>query len=85
MDDVSTSFPDLSLLAQERGDVAVALSTGGRHMYIDDADLSFTNRGNAGENDWYFITTVSVAYRFDPGMYFDRRKGFQGNWKCPYD
>ncbi len=81
LDDVSTEYPDLDLLRQERGDIAVNLS------YRSDTPIDAGNgigRGNAAENDWYVISTLSVAYRFDPGVYLDRRKGFQGNWKCPY-
>lgn len=81
LDDVSTEYPDLDLLRQERGDIAVNLS------YRSDTPIDAGDgigRGNSAENDWYVISTLSVAYRFDPGVYFDRRKGFQGNWKCPY-
>lgn len=84
LDDVSTEYPDLDKLGQFHGDIAVNLSY--RSEKPIDAGVSIDNvgRGNSGENDWYIITALSVAYRFDPGVYFDRRKGFQGNWKCPY-
>lgn len=83
LDDVSTLYPDLELLGQERGDLAVKLSYRSKTP-VDAGSMSQIGRGNSNENDWYVISTFSVAYRFDLGIYMDRRKGFQGNWKCPY-
>ncbi len=84
LDDLSTSYPDLQLLRQERGDLAANLSYRSENPIDVGTNINNEGRGNATENDWYIITTLSVAYRFDPGQYFDRRKGFKGNWKCPY-
>lgn len=84
LDDVSTEYPDLQLLGQERGDIAVNLSYRSEKPLDAGTSLYKVGRGNSGENDWYVITALSVAYRFDPGVYYDKRKGFQGNWKCPY-
>lgn len=84
LDDVSTTYPDLELLGQERGDLAVGLSYRSDKPIDAGNNMANVGRGNSGENDWYVISTISVAYRFDPGVYYDRRKGFQGNWKCPY-
>ncbi len=84
LDDVSTQYPDLELLQQERGDLAVNLSYRSEKPIDAGTGASKSGRGNERENDWYIITALSVAYRFDPGVYLDRRKGFQGNWKCPY-
>lgn len=85
LDDVSGNYPDLMQLQEEKGDAAAYLSFPGYDGGIDAIDKSYTQRGNSGENDWYIITELSVAYRFDPGVYLDRRKGFQGRWKCPYN
>lgn len=85
LDDVSGTYPDLRELAKQRGEAAVHLSFPNYDDGIDAVDPSHTKRGNAGENDWYVIMEFNVAYRFDPGMYLDRRKGFQGNWRCPYE
>lgn len=84
LDDVSTEYPDLELLRQERGDIALNLSYRSDTPIDAATGLLDSGRGNSAENDWYIITSLSVAYRFDPGVYMDRRKGFQGNWKCPY-
>ena len=84
LDDVSTEYPDLGLLAQERGSLAVNLSYRSENPIDAGTSLDKVGRGNSGENDWFIISALSVAYRFDPGVYLDRRKGFQGNWKCPY-
>ena len=84
LDDVSTEYPDLQLLGQERGDIAVNLSYRSEKPLDAGTSLYKVGRGNSGENDWYIITALSVAYRFDPSVYYDRRNGFQGNWKCPY-
>lgn len=84
LDDVSTSYPDLDNLRQERGDLAAELSYRSEIPIDSGSSVFNVGRGNSNENDWYVITSLSVAYRFDPGVYLDKRKGFQGNWKCPY-
>lgn len=85
LDDVSGTYPNLELLAQTNGELAANLSYRGDKIAIDDANLENVGRGNSGENDWYLISSIGVAYRFDPGVYFDRRKGYHGYWKCPYN
>ncbi|GAB4420095.1 MAG: hypothetical protein OHK0039_33290 [Bacteroidia bacterium] len=58
LDDVSTVYPDFGLLAEYRGPLAVELSERSADNRFNPGD----QRGNAGANDGYFFTMVSVTY-----------------------
>ncbi|MDB4443513.1 DUF6089 family protein [Saprospiraceae bacterium] len=62
IDDVSTTYPDLNILAMEHGDFAAALSY--RVPEYNPSALSNpkgTNRGDPTNNDWYFFGGVTIS------------------------
>lgn len=61
LDDVSTSYPNLEVLAKENGPLAAELSNRTGSPQNDGAQ-----RGNADVKDYYFSFTVGVSYYFNP-------------------
>lgn len=78
LDDVSTTYPDLDLLANEIGDVAAALSY---RMPEYDPDAPFdpqgTSRGNSSDKDWYFFGGFTISVNIG------KANGFKQNQKKP--
>ncbi len=75
LDDVSTTYPNLELLAQENP-IAAALSYRAGEI---DSDLNFSNargkvRGNPDNADWYFIAAINFSVNLTDayGMEWDR-------------
>ena len=70
IDDVSMPLPDNSIILNERGELAAALSD----RYINSEGNAFpqdegTPRGNADLNDWYGIFKISLGYSFNEYWY----------------
>lgn len=62
IDDVSTTYPDLNLLASEVGDFAAALSYRTPEYNPDLlVDPQGTKRGDATNKDWYFFGGVTIS------------------------
>lgn len=78
LDDVSTTYPDLNLLASEVGDFAAALSYRAPEYNPDAlADPQGTNRGDATNQDWYFFGGVTISVNIG------KANGFKQNQKKP--
>lgn len=78
LDDVSLTYPGTSVLLENRGDIAAALSD--RSLNGRDAGAG---RGNAGVNDYYLFGGVTISYNFmDNGLVGSRgRRGSKTG--CP--
>lgn len=78
IDDVSTTYPDLDLLANEKGDFAAALSYR-MPEYDPDApiDPQGMSRGNPEDNDWYFFGGVTISVNIG------KANGFKQHQKKP--
>ena len=79
IDDVSLTYVDEVLLAENRGPETVALAnrTGSP---IDTG----SSRGNADNNDWYLISGITISYNFiDNGLVGSRKRGRRKNDGCP--
>lgn len=65
LDDVSTSYPDLAAQQLANGDLGYKLSWRGNE--IDGRETKVvpegTRRGNADNNDWYFMSTMSLRIK----------------------
>ena len=78
IDDVSRSYVDEVLLAENRGPETVALAnrTGSTNPT--------GNRGNAENDDWYIISGITISYNFiDNGLVGSRRRGKRSKNGCP--
>jgi hypothetical protein len=65
LDDVSTTYPDLNVLARERGAFAASMSD----RSLTNGDLgrnSGLQRGNSKRNDWYSFAGLSFVYKIGP-------------------
>lgn len=60
LDDVSTQYYDLSIIRQERGDAAAALSD---RRLRDNRGSGRGQRGNPGNNDVYFAGFITFNYK----------------------
>ena len=76
IDDVSTTYPDLNLLASEKGDFAAALSYR-TPEYDPDAlvDPQGLSRGDATNKDWYFFGGFTISVNIG------KASGFKQNQK----
>jgi hypothetical protein len=63
LDDVSTSYPDRSVLAANNGKAAADLSYRGT-IYYNDSQLQGLKRGQKNLKDWYNFLQVNFAYIF---------------------
>ncbi len=64
LDDVSTTYTDKEQLLAARGELAVALSD-----RATEPRAAGVNRGNDGNDDWYFMGGVTISYNFaDNGL-----------------
>jgi hypothetical protein len=78
IDDVSTTYPDLNVLASEVGDFAAALSYRAPEYNPDaPADPQGTSRGDATDKDWYFFGGVTFSVNIG------KANGFKQNQKKP--
>ncbi len=78
IDDVSTTYPDLDLLANEVGDFAAALSYRTPEYDPDaPADPQGTSRGNSADKDWYFFGGFTISVNIG------KANGFKQNQKKP--
>jgi len=62
IDDVSSEYPNLELLA-EKDPLAATLSFRGEEFdpSLNSADFKGRTRGNPDDSDWYFVGTVSLS------------------------
>jgi len=74
IDDVSSEYPNLELLA-ERDPIAATLSFRGDEFdpSLNSADFKGRTRGNPENSDWYFIGTISLSVNLtdEYGMEWD--------------
>jgi len=65
LDDVSTNYTDLSLLAATKGNLAAELSYRGDEVKGNELTSSYLGeqRGNSSNKDWYLINSFSVSYK----------------------
>lgn len=84
LDDVSTNYPDLGVLAEEMGIVAANLSDRKRELPNNDSNPSDGRvRGNVDNDDLYFTGSVKIAYRLI-GSKTQRQKMRQKRNECPW-
>ena len=70
LDDVSTTYVDLDVLAANNGTLAADLSN---RSGLD--VTSGTQRGDDGNNDWYFMSGIFISYNFsDNGLVGGRNR-----------
>jgi len=83
LDDVSTTYPDRTLLLANKGQQAVAMSFRGHELKPTNAYTFPTGnkRGNPGVKDFYYITALSATFRLSPRP----DNGFHGKaqYGCP--
>ena len=78
IDDVSTTYPDLNVLASEVAVFAAALSYRAPEYNPDaPADPQGTSRGDATDKDWYFFGGVTFSVNIG------KANGFKQNQKKP--
>ena len=66
LDDISTTYPDLTILREERGDLAADLSD---RSLGDTPRRAGSGRGDPGSDDWYFVAGLTITYNFfDNGL-----------------
>ena len=69
IDDVSGLYPDLDLLEDESGSLAVAFSENIKEVYDDSGNLvpqinySGLQRGNSDDKDWYMVSGFMLTYQ----------------------
>ncbi|MEM7161291.1 MAG: DUF6089 family protein [Bacteroidota bacterium] len=66
LDDVSTEYANENLLREDNGILAVSLADRSLVQILPDGTNEGTARGNPNNNDWYFLTQVSLAVRLGP-------------------
>ncbi len=86
LDDVSTTYIDPVLLAQERGSTAVSLAY--RAAELPNAPpypADGSKRGNPDTTDWYFFSGVSFRFSIQPRTRLKdyKFKPHRANTKCP--
>lgn len=69
LDDVSTKYPDKQLLLAMQGPVAVELSDPSNDPDYPNGKPSFSQRGSAGQDDWYVYTNVNITYYFTTNLF----------------
>ncbi len=79
LDDVSTTYPDLIEQREKYGNLSANMSD--RSFELTENSLPLANkgdqRGDPNFNDYYFFSTVSLAYRFTPIVCWPRyRRGY---------
>lgn len=84
IDDVSTVYPDLQLLAEEHGEIARTLSFRAPE-YDENITLDPTGieRGNAENKDWYFFGGFTVSVNIGKVKDYRYRKGQPIKKKAP--
>ena len=88
IDDVSTTYPDLALLRENRGQIAYDIAFKGDEMAGFEGnplDWSGSPRGNPNENDWYATSTITFTYRLDPEFTISKKRKFAGYYHCPFE
>ena len=86
LDDVSTTYIDPALLAQERGSTAVSLAY--RAVELPNAlpyPADGSKRGNPDTKDWYFFSGVSFRFSIQPRTRVKayKFKPHRAKTKCP--
>ncbi|MFZ1528409.1 MAG: DUF6089 family protein [Ferruginibacter sp.] len=66
LDDVSTTYADQTVLAQNRGFGAVAIAWRGDDYNGVPYPAAGTKRGNPENNDWYFFSGATIRVRIQP-------------------
>lgn len=66
LDDVSTTYADKDVLAQNRGLAAVAIAWRGDDYNGTPYPSAGTKRGNPENNDWYFFSGATIRVRIQP-------------------
>ncbi|MBL7755471.1 MAG: hypothetical protein JNM44_13435 [Chitinophagaceae bacterium] len=66
LDDVSSNYPDLNKLSQEKGALSAALSYRGDELSTHDGTYPVPGqmRGQTANKDWYTMNAVSVMFKF---------------------
>ena len=62
LDDVSTVYPEMTELANRRGDNAVRLSDRSGELGIEPIGAPGRQRGNSDDNDMYYSARIGVVY-----------------------
>ena len=79
IDDVSLTYVDDVLLAENRGPETVALAN-----RTGSPITAGQGRGNADNDDWYLISGITISYNFiDNGLVGSRRRGKRSKNGCP--
>ena len=66
LDDVSTVYANADLLREDNGLVAVLLADRSLEQVLPNGTNEGTARGNPNNNDWYFVSLVSLNIRLGP-------------------
>jgi hypothetical protein len=69
LDDVSGKYPDKNKLLQEGGDIAYRLSDRSNDPNRPNGRNSFSNRGDASNNDWYIYSNINLTYYFTTKLF----------------
>ncbi|MFK8101416.1 MAG: DUF6089 family protein [Saprospiraceae bacterium] len=78
LDDVSGTYPDAGTLLETKGEVAAALSN-----RTEEVKRAGDLRGDAGDDDWYFMGGLTISYNFlDNGLVGSRNRS-RGRSGCP--
>lgn len=85
LDDVSTNYPDLALLATSpQGEIATALSWRGGEIDPEaTAPAAGAVRGDPDDLDWYIFSGLSLSYNFIGGFKGKRGSRKSKKLKCP--
>jgi len=79
IDDVSLTYADDVILAENRGPETVALAN-----RTGSSIEAGQTRGNAENDDWYLITGITISYNFiDNGLVGGRKRGRRSKDGCP--
>ena len=82
LDDVSLTYPDGRLLA-ENGDNAIAAALSDRRLIPSTNNTTVTARGDNNVTDWYFISSFTISYNFsDNGLIGGRNLNRRGKSGC---
>ncbi len=86
LDDVSTNYPDETTLQKEKGQLAVDVSYRGDERNPANTYPSGAKRGNPGQNDNYYTSSISIIYMFPRHEQFANSEGHHKRSKaldCP--
>jgi len=66
LDDVSTVYANEDLLREDNGLLSVSLADQSLQSILPNGTNEGTARGNPNNNDWYFVSQISLALRLGP-------------------